>query len=116
MKDLTELSEACRAFDHAIAIIKSIGAARRAERRSPVKKEQSTIPWKLVGVLLLDMKGAPTRGIPTTIVSTNKGIQFRPGWKGSPKKIIARFKDAIAALEKEQPLFCLTKWLMTANY
>jgi len=62
------------------------------------------------------MKGAPTRGIPTTIVSTNKGIQFRPGWKGSPKKIIARFKDAIAALEKEQPLFCLTKWLMTANY
>ncbi len=67
-----------------------------------MKKEQSIIPLKLVGVLLLEMKGAPpARGIPTTIVSTNNGIQFRPGWKGSRKKIIARFRDAVAALEKE---------------
>jgi hypothetical protein len=67
-----------------------------------VKKEQSILPVKLVGLMLIDEPWAPSGSIPTRLVVTKNGIELRRGWQNDRQKIIARLKSAIANLEAEQ--------------
>lgn len=67
-------------------------------------KNKSILPVRLVGLMLLDEPGAPSRGIgiPTRLILTKNGVELERGWQGERREIIARLKAAIAILEAEQ--------------
>lgn len=67
-----------------------------------MKKEQSILPVKLVGLMLIDEPWARSGGIPTSLTLTKNGIELERGWQRDRQKVIARLKSAIANLEAEQ--------------
>lgn len=69
-----------------------------------MKKEQSILPVKLVGIMLIDEPWASSSGgIPTRLALTKAGIELERGFRRRGRqKIIARLKATIANLEAEQ--------------